>query len=205
MARRKPELLPPGPEHVVLSPQDAARAELDGAVDLFVRFANLAATHVLASAAHEVVRSAARRNRVELPHDILNLTSHLDEETRELVRYAMTHAYNSLKHSSGREEERAYFHPKFVETHLVIVIDNYQTVFRDISPKMLLYKAWFIKRNRAQIEGRVDINWSLFKFDASGATLDRSLFGARQLMGEIDRNSKALEEDIQRALSMLAK
>jgi hypothetical protein len=133
---------PPGPEHVTLTLQETCVAELDGAVDLLVRFENLAAAHLLASAATELIRKRAAKLKIVIESDILERTKGLDDTTRQHIRYAIDHAYNGLKHSSGADGVSVYFRPEFVQFHLLLAVEMYQATFQDLTPKMAVFKTW---------------------------------------------------------------
>jgi hypothetical protein len=133
---------PPGPEHVTLTLQETCIAELDGAVDLLVRFENLAAAHLLASAATELIRKRAAKLKIVIESDILERTKFLDDATRQHIKYAIDYAYNGLKHSNGSDGVNVYFRSEFVQFHLLLAIEMYQATFQDVTPKMAVFKTW---------------------------------------------------------------
>jgi hypothetical protein len=184
--RKKPELSPPGPDDVVLSLQQACKTEIDGAVDLFIRHQNLAGAHVLASAAHEIIRGVAKREGVLLPNDMPRLLSSLDKKKLEAVLYALNHPYNALKHTNGDRNSIVHFNPEFFEITLLMACVDYQVLFRDLSVNMMLYKAWVIPRHNGKL-----LNFTAFDlkgFKVTGDTLTDALADVRGILLDIDEN-----------------
>ena len=152
-------LLPPGPEHITLTVQQSCVAELEGAVDLLLRFENNAAAHLLSAAANELLRKRAKKIGITVESDMRERIKGLDDSTRQHIIYAMEYAYNGLKHSNGDREINVYFRPKFVEYHLMLSIDMYQVVFKDITPKMNVFKTWAMFRmakDHPEIQSYID-------------------------------------------------
>jgi hypothetical protein len=194
-------LNPPGPDHITLTLQETCVAELDGAVDLLVRFENLAAAHLLAAAATELIRKRAAKLKIAIQNDILERIGGLDDTTRQHIKYALDHTYNGMKHSNGTEGVNVYFRPEFVKFHLLLAIEMFQATFRDMTPKMAVFKAWALL-------GAADEHRAIRAFlDSSGIEVPQTPFSradVTQVLQEIDERPAQLRAAIKTAMNRQA-
>lgn len=127
MARRSKRL--PDPEgSIAFTVEELCKAEIDAAIDSFVLNSNLIAAHVLASAAHDVMRGHALRVGLSLRADLHANMAQLSSHEHKTVIDTMAHFYNSMKHSNS-SGVAVNIHPAIVESTLYCAAQEHGWLF----------------------------------------------------------------------------
>lgn len=141
MARRSKRL--PDPEgSIAFTVEEMCKAEIDAAIDSFVLSRNLIASHVLASAAHDVMRGHASRVGASLRADLSANMARLSSHQNKIVLDTMAHFYNSMKHSNSNEVA-VTIHPTIVESTIYCAAQEHGWLFKKLSARMVTFIAWF--------------------------------------------------------------
>jgi hypothetical protein len=147
MKRMIGQLNPPGPAHVVVSRRDVAQTEIVQAVRLYFE-GDFVSAHVLASAAAEILHGL--RKHAHKATSLANLEAKLREFIPEEADEAMAFLklpYNYLKHSDGDPDVKMHFRPAFVEVSVYHAIHDFEAVFADRAPEMIVFQTWFAGRH----------------------------------------------------------
>lgn len=133
----------PDPEGSVSFAVDAmCRGEIEAAIDVLVIDENLVAAHVLASAAHEVMRGHAKRIGADLRADMLSILKPLVPGREKMFIDTMLKPYNAMKHSTA-SDVAVTVHPSLVEATLFCAMQEFGSLFGYLSGKMVLFVAWY--------------------------------------------------------------
>ncbi|MEG3162738.1 hypothetical protein U1763_19735 [Sphingomonas sp. LB2R24] len=142
MARRKKKR-PDRPEGSLdFSVDTVCRNEIEAAIDALVIDENLIAAHVLASAAHDVMRGHADRVGRDLKADMLTILKPLVPGREKSLIDALLAPYNAMKHSNS-SDVAVTVHPSLVEATLFCSTQEYGSLFGHLSGKMVFYVAWY--------------------------------------------------------------
>lgn len=139
MARRKKVELEQPAGSVSFSPEEVCRLELEAAIEVLATSYNIVATHVLASSAHDVMRGHAARHRKPLRADMRETLKGLRREDSRTVVDALSHAFNSMKHSNPGPIQ---VHPVFIELTLYNACLEFGSLFGFVTPNMTFYLLW---------------------------------------------------------------
>jgi len=186
--KRKPPTPPEGSFEFTVP--ELCRSELDAAIDVLVQRGNLIATHVLASAAHDVMRGYATREGLELRADMPTIFGRLAPAKRDRLVDAIFHPYNSMKHSNSSDVAVAV-HPDLVDATLFCATQEYGSLFGHLSPKMVCYIAWFtVVKPSLRASSGEGLSSILQMFPSALAESERpdQLLELKELLREIDEN-----------------
>ncbi len=129
---------------VSISKRHVIKSELETACVLFYEHADVVPIHVLASAAWEIIQPIAKARGVRTTRQELEsiVEPHTDVEA---FRSYLAHPYNFMKH--GRRDADAVlddFQPEYVQFTLFAAVMDYQRIFEEYLPAMLVYRVWFM-------------------------------------------------------------
>lgn len=139
---RKKDLLDDPEGSIGFSVEEVCRGEIEAAIDALIISDNLVAAHVLASAAHDVMRGHATRKGLDLRADMLAILKPLVPGREKVFVDTMLRPYNSMKHSNS-SSVAATVHPSFVEATLFCATQEYGSLFGHLSARMVFYVAWY--------------------------------------------------------------
>ncbi|WP_267347106.1 hypothetical protein [Sphingomonas sp. GM_Shp_2] len=133
----------PDPEGSISFTVDAmCRSEIEAAIDALVINENLVAAHVLASAAHDVMRGHAKRIGADLRADMLSILKPLVPGREKAFIDTMLKPYNAMKHSNA-SDVAVTVHPSLTEAILFCATQEFGSLFKYLSGKMVLFVAWY--------------------------------------------------------------
>jgi hypothetical protein len=142
VARRKKKR-PDHPEGSLdFSVDTVCRNEIEAAIDALVIAENLIAAHVLASAAHDVMRGHANRVGRDLRADMPTILKPLVPGREKAFVDALHYPYNSMKHSNS-SDVAVTVHRSLVEATVFCATQEYGSLFGHLSGKMVLFVAWY--------------------------------------------------------------
>lgn len=121
---------------------EVCRSEIEAAIDAYAINENLVAAHVLASAAHDVMRGHAKRIGADLRADMLSILKPLVPGREKMFIDTMLKPYNAMKHSNA-SEVAAKVHPSLTEAILFCATQEFGSLFKYLSGKMVLFIAWY--------------------------------------------------------------
>jgi hypothetical protein len=132
----------------VVSSRDVAQAEIVRAIRLYLE-RDFISAHVLASAATEIPHGL--RKHAHKATSLASLEAELrefmpPEEADEAIAFLKLH-YNYLKHSGGDPDVKMHFSPAFVEVGVYHATHDFEAVFADRAPEMIVFQAWFMARH----------------------------------------------------------
>ncbi|SFT57787.1 hypothetical protein [Mesorhizobium sp. YR577] len=196
MARRKkarPNFQPARPGDLSLGVEEICRAEIDGAIDLLIRHYNLAAAHVLLSAAQANIRNVATREGKLLPNDpARHLNDHDPEFARE-VSPLLALPYNALKHASGDRTSRITLQPELVELLLLIAVNDFVAIFGKLSARMMLYRHWAHPRYPDLFDYEDALGAPSEPLNSVSGDIEVALAKARMILHDFDLDSTRYE------------
>lgn len=142
MARRsKPRLSDHPKGSVSFSTEEVCLHELEAAVSVYARHYNFIAGHLLASAAHDVMRGYGKREGKPLRADHVAVIGSLYDDERKAVVDALMLGYNSIKHSNG-SEVAVTIHPDFASITISQACQEFGWMFGYLTPVMAMYVMW---------------------------------------------------------------
>lgn len=127
---------------VGFSVSSACRLEIEAAIDLLVIDENLIAAHLLASAAHDVMRGHARRVGAAPRLDMASILRPLFPGHEKAFADYLLRPYNAMKHSLD-SDVAVTVHPSWVEATVFLATQQFGSLFDHLSGKMVLFIAWF--------------------------------------------------------------
>jgi hypothetical protein len=122
---------------MIVSKTDAARSQLDTAIELYFQDGDEVAIHTLASAAYEVVVSL--RTRAGFVDEIVK---HILPERRAEFRQHWNRAQNFFKHADRDPEALLDFDPGLTEIKMLVACTCFAVLGRPTEP-MLTFQIWF--------------------------------------------------------------
>jgi hypothetical protein len=142
------QLKPPGLGYVVFSRRDVARTEIVQAIRLYLE-RDFISAHLLASAATEILH--ALRTRAHKTTSLADLETKLRQfmtpaEVAETMSFVKL-PYNFMKHSGSDPDLQMHFRPGLVEVGVYHAIHDFEAVFADRTPEMLMFQTWFMARH----------------------------------------------------------
>jgi hypothetical protein len=140
------ELLPPHPQAVKVSKEQAAGSEIATAIRLFFRQEDLVSALVLAGAARDILRGIAKSRGAETMWD---KTRDIVKEEYQDAYFDVVHAsYNFLKHGS-RDANQTFdrFTPDDVTGVILQAVHDFRAVFGQVYFEMLVFQWWVMVRN----------------------------------------------------------
>ncbi len=127
-----------------ISKLDAAKRQIDTAINLFFRESDPVSIHTLVSAAYEILIALAKYQGVNI---IIKDTSMIKEEMKAEYIKALNEAQNFFKHADKDPKGLLEFSPKQTESFLWDAVRIYIELTKEKPSKMLAYRSWFYLEN----------------------------------------------------------
>jgi hypothetical protein len=127
---------------------EAARRQLETAIELYFEDRDFVSIHALASAASTVISdvSESRGGRPTFIEDMLAI--YVKPNFQKEVRAKLFDARNFFKHAERDPERELEFNPDVNDFVLVGACDGYRVLTDERPPKMVLFQSWFLFRHR---------------------------------------------------------
>lgn len=129
-----------------ISKLDAAKRNLEQALLLFFESGDVVATHVLASAAREVLRQLAKPSGVKSLNDIL--LEHIKPGKTDEVLAKLNEANNFFKHAGRDSGKVIEFNPESTEFILWDATTLYQRLVGELPSLVATYLGWFVLKRK---------------------------------------------------------
>jgi hypothetical protein len=125
-----------------ISKLDAARAQLDAAIELFFTSDNVVAIHTLTAAAYNVLRDLARHQGLEFPFIKSGLMESIEPHQRAAVHRYIHAAENFFKHADHDPSEVLELNPELTELLLVDACSYFRQVDASAPRNADAMKVW---------------------------------------------------------------
>lgn len=131
---------------ISVSKLDAGKRQLEAAIRLFMGGADPVAVHTLAHASHEVMHDLGKRKGIEsfLKNKMLSMVK---PERRSEVLGLLLKAGNFFKHADRDPDGLLEFAPETTGLFLWDAVNIYQELSGELTPIMLVMRAWFFAKN----------------------------------------------------------
>ena len=132
-----------------LSKIDAARRQLECAVDLYFNSADSVSVHTLSSAARNVLLDLCAHRGItgEVFRDFL-ISTYVLQEHKSTVRNLYRRAENFFKHADKDPDGLLYFDPESSDYALFEATEAYTRLTGVSTPAMLTFRAWWLSNNK---------------------------------------------------------
>ena len=121
---------------------DAARAQLDAAIELFFTSENFVAVHTLTAAAYNVLRDLARHESLEFPFIKTGFMKSLDPSQRTAVHNFIHAAENFFKHADRDPSGTLDLNPELTELLLLDACSYFKQVAAPAPRNLDALKVW---------------------------------------------------------------
>jgi len=125
-----------------LTKLDAARAQLDAAIELFFTSDNPVAVHTLCAAAYNVLRDLAKRDGLEFPFIKTGFMKSLAPTERSAVHNFIHAAENFFKHADRDPSETLELNPELTELLLLDACSYFKQVSAPSPRNLDALKVW---------------------------------------------------------------
>ncbi len=157
-----------------VSKLDAARRQLEAAIDLYSRHGDEVAIHTLAAAAYDVLRDL---NEAQGGGPMIkDIHKYVDPQHAELLRKKLNEAQNFFKHADRDPGSVHSFKPLQTETLLFEACLKHRELSGRITPLLAVYSVWFMLLNRDIFEKQPTFAKVLNNLSEWSAAKDRTRF-----------------------------
>lgn len=126
-----------------ISKLDAARRQLDTAINLYFKDADPVSVHTLTAAAHQILMDIGKLERVKSVIKDASLTIIKKDKHKEYLAM-INSAENFFKHAKADPKGLLEFHPVLTETMLLDAVEMYIQLSHEMPEDMSIYHAWFL-------------------------------------------------------------
>lgn len=116
--------------------RDACRYEIEAAIDVYVRFENLVAAHLLIFAAQEIMSVLAKKS---FPPTFNYRNHRIGLIPDKTVKEAWDTHFNFFKHGTRDHSATIYLNPMFTEIVILTAINDWVVLFGEATNKMIAY------------------------------------------------------------------
>lgn len=156
------------PPKIHVSKIDAARRQIETAVNLFFSYADPVSIHTLASAAYNILNDISDNRRAEIRHIRKGLLERVKPEHYKEVLRHLRSAENFFKHADKDPEESYSLNPETTEFVLLDAAELYIGLTGEMPPLLSMFRNWWIARHRRFL---IDKSSSTFKAFEENADL----------------------------------
>ena len=183
------------PGDIEFAMREVIRGQIDGAIDLCIRFDNLIAAYLLAATAINNLWSTAKSEGVNLPLDLARMAREKKPEIEKSLMAKFHQAYNELKHI-GSSSFQTHLHPASVEAHILTASLSFNHFFSDTTPKMAIYQNWMMHRHPFLRAPDYEPVKDFADIDESSSRTERAA-PARKLLEHHDANPATMDDMIE--------
>ncbi len=127
-----------------ISKLDAAKRQLETAINLFFRESDPVSIHTLTYAAHEILSVIAKTQNIPT---ILKNNPIIKPEMEDEFLGLVAKAANFFKHSKKDSKETLEFNPETNDYYLLDAVEVYILLTGEKTPAMMTYRTWFLLKN----------------------------------------------------------
>lgn len=132
-----------------ISKMDAARRQLDVAIELYFRSFDSVAIHTLAAASRNMLADLCE-HKGRRPDILLEamLEEFIREDRRNEIRVKFREAENFFKHADRDPDRILTFSPDATEYWLLEALEAYFTLADELTPMMFAFRSWWMIHNK---------------------------------------------------------
>lgn len=124
-----------------ISKLDAARRQLDTAINLFFKQADPISIHTLTAAAHQLLMDIGRLNSIK---SVIKENSLIKTEYLPQYLAAINEAENFFKHAERDPNALLRFNPEQTEFLLLDAVEMYMQLTTEMPEDMTIFRTWFL-------------------------------------------------------------
>lgn len=171
---------------VTLTTEEICRTHIEAAIFEYAHRQTIAPCHLLASAAHDLMRGYAKRHKLKLRADLHSTVRDLLGDKAKDVIDQLKLPYNSVKHFINDSDAAVTMHPSFVELTLLQALLEFGSLFGALTPNMVVFATWVhLVHPRIQTKYGVAAG-SLLPSALTGTTRHDQLTDVRRMIDEHD-------------------
>lgn len=127
-----------------ISKLDAAKRQLDTAINLYFKDADPVSIHTLTAAAHQILMDLAK---IEGIKSFMKDTSIIRKGKEKEFLAMINEAENFFKHAEKDPRGLLKFSPGETEALLLDAVEMYMQVTKEMPEDMSIYRVWFLLKN----------------------------------------------------------
>lgn len=127
-----------------ISKLDAAKRQLDTAINLYFKDADPVSIHTLTAAAHQILMDLAK---IEGIKSFMKDTSIIRKGKEKEFLAMINEAENFFKHAEKDPHGLLKFIPAQTETFLLDAVEMYMQLTKEMPDDMSIYRVWFLLKN----------------------------------------------------------
>jgi hypothetical protein len=161
-------------KYITLSKLDVAKRQLEHSIKLFFRSGDPIVIHSLSSAAYQVLRDLAKKQKIKsVIYD--ELMSVVKPERKEMIARILSEAKNYFKHADTDSEEPHKFYYKNTEVIIWDACVIYKRLTNEDVPIFTLFIMWFYM-DKPQIIKSTELKDNVLKILKNFDTKNKSQF-----------------------------
>ncbi len=119
---------------------DAAKRQLDTAINLFFKEADSVSMHTLTAAAHQILMDLAK---LKGAMSFIKTPTLIKKEMQKKYLYVINEAENFFKHAAKDSDKLLEFNPEQTEFLLLDAVEMYTQLTKEAPEDMSIYRMWF--------------------------------------------------------------
>lgn len=127
-----------------ISKLDAAKRQLDTAINLYFKDADPVSIHTLTAAAHQILMDIAKPEGIK---SFMKDTSIIRKGKEKEYLVLINEAENFFKHANKDSHSLLKFIPAQTEAFLLDAVEMYMQVTKEMPEDMSIYRVWFLLNN----------------------------------------------------------
>lgn len=124
-----------------ISKLDAAKRQLDTAINLYFKDADPVSIHTLTAAAHQILMDLANIQEIK---SFLKQSTLIKKEMQKQYLLMINEAENFFKHAKEDPLSLLSFKPELTETLLLDAVEMYMQLTNEKPEDMSIYRVWFL-------------------------------------------------------------
>lgn len=131
---------------------DAARRQLETAIELYFQGGDVVSVHTLAAAAREILADLCEHREVEPFFSQERMLKELVKpEFRDMLYKALHKAENFFKHADRDPDKLLAFNPKQSEFIILECVETYVELTKEFPALILAFRTWWMVHNRSML------------------------------------------------------
>lgn len=135
-----------------ISKLDAAKRQLDTAINLYFKDADRVSIHTLTAAAHQILMDLANVQGIK---SFLKQSSLIKKEMQKEYISIINEAENFFKHASKDPGALLNFKPELTETLLLDAVEMYMQLTNEKPEDMSIYRVWFLLNHPTIVDDQI--------------------------------------------------
>ena len=159
---------------LIIGKLEAAKRQLETAIDLYFNYKDPVSIHTLCAAAYNIVHDVnTQRGGDPMVKDLWRL---LDTRQAKEFKQHINRVDNFLKHADKDPDGLCTLNQEWTEALLLEATQRYMLLTGEQSPRMVLFLVWFMVRHPKVFEAKPPLDLVLKRLDMTVFSDDRQQF-----------------------------